>query len=99
MYSGSSKISVMEGSMTKKAVSGNKPTEELEALRLRITELETQLAKNTVNSKTTPFEDGGIYKAIFESANDSILFIDKKGKIEVVPKNWTGCEDRILLLK
>jgi PAS domain S-box-containing protein len=31
--------------------------------------------------KTTHFGDEGIYKAIFESANDSIFLVDKKGKI------------------
>ncbi len=67
--------------MTNKVISGDKPTDELNSLKLRVAELEAQLAERAVNPKTTPFEDGGIYKAIFESANDSILFIDKKGKI------------------
>jgi PAS domain S-box-containing protein len=67
--------------MTNKAISEKIPTDELNVLRLRVAELEKQLAKRIVNPKTTPFEDGGIYKAIFESANDSILFIDKKGEI------------------
>lgn len=67
--------------MIKKAISEIIQTDEIDALRLRVAELEAQLSERIVNPKTTPFEDGGIYKAIFESANDSILFIDKKGKI------------------
>ena len=67
--------------MANKTISEKKATDELEALRLRVAELENQLAGPTGNPKTITFENGGIYKAIFESANDSIIVIDKKGKI------------------
>ena len=67
--------------MTKNKISGNKPVSELKALRKRVVELEAQLSEHTSDCQKTLFEDEGIYKAIFESANDSIIFIDKKGKI------------------
>jgi PAS domain S-box-containing protein len=71
----------MEDDMTKKDISRNKPSGELETLRQRVAELEALVGKNHADNQTPLFEDDGIYKAIFESANDSILFVDKKGKI------------------
>ncbi len=60
--------------------SAHQPSDEVEALKRRVAELEVLLADNS-SKKQVPFEDESIYKAIFESANDSIVFIDKRGKI------------------
>jgi PAS domain S-box-containing protein len=68
--------------MTKKDthISVHQPSDDVKALKRRVAELEVLLADSS-SKKQGAFEDEGIYKAIFESANDSILFIDKKGKI------------------
>jgi len=61
-------------------ISIQQPSDEVEVLKQRVAELEALLA-NGAPKKSGPFEDESIYKAIFESANDSIMFIDKRGKI------------------
>ena len=54
---------------------------ELETLRQRVAELEALEIDHQADKKLTQLEDEQRYKAIFESANDIILLIDKKGTI------------------
>ena len=56
-------------------------SEELKTLRKRIAELEALKLGQHNTTKLLQPENEGIYKAVFESSNDSILLIDKKGKI------------------
>ena len=56
-------------------------SEELKTLRKRIAELEALKLDQDNTTKLLQPENEGIYKAVFESSNDSILLIDKKGKI------------------
>jgi len=68
--------------MTKKDphTSIQQTSNEVKVLKRRVAELEALLGTGAAK-KSGPFEDESIYKAIFESANDSIVFIDKRGKI------------------
>jgi len=71
----------MEKKMTEPEIPKRTPSEELKTLRKRIAELEAlKLDQNNATKLLQP-EDEGIYKVVFESSNDSILLIDKKGKI------------------
>jgi len=67
--------------MTKQGKPKMKSSEELKNLKQPIAELEELKVKQGDNVKLLQPEDDGIYKAVFESSNDSILLIDKKGKI------------------
>jgi PAS domain S-box-containing protein len=54
---------------------------ELETLRQRVAELEALETDHQADKKLIQLEDEQQYKVIFESANDIILLIDKKGTI------------------
>ena len=72
--------------MTGKNLTEKKPLEELKALKQRVIELEALAAAHPADEKSNQFENGQKYKAAFESANDGMLLIDKKGGIIDVNK-------------
>ena len=67
--------------MTQADIPKKKPSEELQALRQRVAELEALEGKRQPDNEALPVKDEQLYKAVFESANDSILLIDKIGRI------------------
>jgi PAS domain S-box-containing protein len=72
--------------MTKKEMLKEKPLGELKNLKQRITELEAIIATYNSDEKSSEFDNGQKYKAVFESNGDVILIINKKGKIIDVNK-------------
>lgn len=58
-----------------------KASEELNAARQRIAQLEALAAQRQIDDEFIDIKAEGLYKAVFESVNDCILIIDKKGKI------------------
>ena len=58
-----------------------KPSEELKDLRKRVSELEALEEKRPAEDKPLQLKDEPLYKAVFESAHDSLLLVDKKGNI------------------
>jgi len=75
----------MEKKMTRKNLPKEKTLEELKVLKQPVVELEALEAANQTDEKSNQFEKQK-YKAVFESANDAILLIDKKGVIIDVNK-------------
>ena len=67
--------------MPKKDLSKEQPSGKVKVLKQDVTEKEELMAESQVDKKLSNLDNEGIYKAVFESANDSILLIDKKGKI------------------
>ncbi|HEX9897095.1 MAG TPA: PAS domain S-box protein [Dehalococcoidales bacterium] len=68
--------------MVRTAIAKRESTAELKFLRQRVTELEELVARHQqVDKKSHQLEDEQKYKAVFESATDIIVLMDKKGKI------------------
>ena len=67
--------------MTQADIPKKKPSEELQALRKRVAELEALEAECQDDKKSIPQKDESLFKAVFESANDSLFLVDKKGNI------------------
>ena len=67
--------------MTQANIPKKKPSIELQALRQRVAELEALEVKRQTGNKPLQLKDEQLYKAVFESANDSLFLVDKKGNI------------------
>jgi PAS domain-containing protein len=67
--------------MTRTIITRENPSGELEALRHRVEELEVLEVKYRVNKSLFQLENEARYEAVFESVNDAILLVDKRGKI------------------
>ena len=67
--------------MTRTIITRENPSGELEALRHRVEELEVLEVKYRVNKSLFQLENEARYEAVFKSANDALLLIDKQGKI------------------
>ena len=67
--------------MTQADIPKKKPSEEFRALRRRVAELEALEVKRQADNQPLQLKDEPLYKAVFESANDSLFLVDKKGNI------------------
>ena len=67
--------------MARTNVTEERPSGKLQVLKQCFAEKEDSEAEHQADKKLLQLEDEGMYKAVFESANDSIMLIDKKGKI------------------
>ena len=67
--------------MPKKEEAKMKSSNKVKVLKKRVDEKEGSITEPQPDKKLLDLEDEGIYKAVFESAQDSILLIDKKGRI------------------
>ena len=68
--------------MVRAAITKEESSRELKVLRQRVAELEALKAEHQqADKKLLQLEDEQRYKAVFESANDVIVLMDKKGRI------------------
>ena len=67
--------------MTAPNITKTKTSKNLHALKQRIVQNEVAEANRQIVDEVTDFKAEGLYKAVFESVSDSIVIIDRKGRI------------------